>query len=117
MTTKIIKEIIIMLLTCLAGLLLFAVIFYEYIPSRKVVPEIAQYSASDNIKELIADDIDKRDEKISGIPKNREARTFWVRALRCGWAANYFSTLPRSIIVAAGLNFSVRNGKRCAPAP
>ena len=39
---KIIKEIIIMLLTCLAGMLLFAVILYEYIPNRKVVPEIAQ---------------------------------------------------------------------------
>ena len=40
-----------------------------------------------------------------------------VKGLRCGWAANYFPTVSRSIIVAAGLNFSVRNGKRCAPAP
>ena len=39
-----------------------------------------------------------------------------MRGLRCGWAANYFPTVSRSIIVAAGLNFSVRNGKRCAPA-
>ena len=62
--TKIIKEIIIMLLTCLAGMLLFAVIFYEYIPNRKVTPEIAQYNASEKIKELKADDIDKRNETI-----------------------------------------------------
>ena len=40
-----------------------------------------------------------------------------VKGYRCGWAANYFPTVSRSIIVAAGLNFSVRNGKRCAPAP
>ena len=39
-----------------------------------------------------------------------------VKGPRCGWAANYFPTVSRSIIVAAGLNFSVRNGKRCAPA-
>ena len=39
-----------------------------------------------------------------------------MQAFRCGWAANYFPTVSRSIIVAAGLNFSVRNGKRCAPA-
>ena len=38
------------------------------------------------------------------------------RGFRCGWAATYFPTLSRSIIGAAGLNFSVRDGKRCAPA-
>ena len=62
--SKIIKEIIIMLLVALAGMLLFAVIFYEYIPNRKVVPEVTQYSASEKIKELKADNIDKRDEQI-----------------------------------------------------
>ena len=61
---KIIKEIIIMLLICLAGMLLFAVVLYEYIPNRKVVPEIAQYNASEKIKELKADDIDKKNETI-----------------------------------------------------
>ena len=30
----------------------------------------------------------------------------------CGVAATYFPAVPRSIIGAAGLNFSVRNGKR-----
>ena len=53
-----------MLLTCLAGMLLFAVIFYEFIPNKKVVPEIAKYNASEKIKELISDDIDKRNETI-----------------------------------------------------
>jgi hypothetical protein len=53
-----------MLLTCLAGMLLFAVIFYEYIPNRKVVPEVAVYNASEKIKELKSDDIDKRNQTI-----------------------------------------------------
>ena len=61
---KIIKEIIIMLLVALAGMLLFAVIFYEYIPNRKVVPEVIQYSASEKIKELKADNIDQKNEQI-----------------------------------------------------
>lgn len=61
---KIIKEIIIMLLVCLAGMLLFAVILYEFIPNRKVVPEVSLYSAPEAIKEMMADDIDKRDEQI-----------------------------------------------------
>ena len=62
--TKIIKEMIIMLLVALACMLLFAVIFYEYIPNRKVVPEVLQYSASEKIKELKADNIDQRNEQV-----------------------------------------------------
>ena len=41
---------------------------------------------------------------------------FGLGLFRCGWAADYFPTVSRSIIAAAGLNFSVRDGKRCAPA-
>ena len=49
--------------------------------------------------------------------KNSEPRQeISCRGSRCGWAATYFPTLSRSIIGAAGLNFSVRDGKRCAPA-
>ena len=62
--SKIIKEIIILLLVCLVGMLLFSVVFYEYIPNRKIIPEVTQYSASEKIKEQKADDIDKRDEQI-----------------------------------------------------
>lgn len=62
--SKIIKEIIILLLVCLVGMLLFSVVFYEYIPNRKIVPEVTQYSASEKIKEQMADDIDKKDEQI-----------------------------------------------------
>ena len=51
------------------------------------------------------------------ILKQRSPSPFEGRAFRCGWAADYFPTVSRSIIAAAGLNFSVRDGKRCAPAP
>ena len=51
-----------------------------------------------------------------GGTKTENPSPFPVRGLRCGWAASYFPTVSRSIIAAAGLNFSVRNGKRCAPA-
>ena len=50
-------------------------------------------------------------------PKQRTPATVVAGVVRCGWAADYFPTLSRSIIAAAGLNFSVRDGKRCAPAP
>ena len=48
--------------------------------------------------------------------KTENPSPFLVKGFRCGWAASYFPTVSRSIIAAAGLNFSVRNGKRCAPA-
>ena len=48
--------------------------------------------------------------------KTRNPPSSLWEGFRCGWAAGCFPTLSRSIIAAAGLNFSVRNGKRCAPA-
>jgi len=59
--TKIIKELIIMLLVCLVGMLLFAVVFYEYIPNRKIVPEVAKYEASEQVKEMLADTVDQQE--------------------------------------------------------
>lgn len=61
---KVIKEIIIMLLICLVGMLLFAVIFYEYIPNRKIVPEVTEYSASDKVQELLADNVDEEKSQV-----------------------------------------------------
>ena len=59
---KIIKEIIIMLLVCLATMLIFAIALYKYIPSKKIVPEIATYVATDEVKDLLADNIDSKSE-------------------------------------------------------
>lgn len=61
---KTIKEIIIMLLVCLIGILLFAVVFYEYIPTRKVVAEVTTYKASNTVEELLADNIDQNSNNV-----------------------------------------------------
>lgn len=61
---KIIKEIIIMLLICLVGILLFAVIFYRYIPNRKIVAEVAEYKASDEVEQLLQDSVDQDDNEV-----------------------------------------------------
>lgn len=61
---KVIKEIVIMLLVCLVAMLLFAVIFYNYLPARKIIPEVTTYNASDTVKELLADNIDSTDSNI-----------------------------------------------------
>lgn len=61
---KAIKEIILALLVCLVGILLFAVVLYKFLPSRKVVPEVVQYTATEEVKELLADKIDEEEDKI-----------------------------------------------------
>lgn len=57
---KTIKEIIIMLVVCLVTMLLLAIILYQYIPNRKVVPGIAQYTVSDEVQDLLEDNIDTK---------------------------------------------------------
>ena len=55
---SIIKEIIIILLLCIAICLILGVIFYNYIPTNKVVPsKVEAYSTSDSIKEEINEEI------------------------------------------------------------
>lgn len=61
---KTIKEIIIMLLVCLVTMLLLAIALYQYIPNKKAVPEITTYVATDDIQELLADDIDTKSEEV-----------------------------------------------------
>ena len=61
---KIIKEIIIMLLICLVGMLLFAVLFYQYIPNRKVVAEVKEYQASTEVDQLLEDNIDQEKNEV-----------------------------------------------------
>ena len=56
MVKSIIKEIIIMLLLCVAILLILGVLFYDYIPSNKVVPSKIAYSTPENIQEEIEEE-------------------------------------------------------------
>ena len=49
-----IKEMIIMLLICLASILILGVLLYEYVPSNKMIPDAVSYTTPDNIKEELA---------------------------------------------------------------
>ena len=58
--SKIIKEIIIILLVCLVSMLVMAIVLYKYIPTRKVVPEVVTYTASEEVQDLLEDNIDNK---------------------------------------------------------
>ncbi|MCI9063739.1 MAG: hypothetical protein HFJ17_03965 [Clostridia bacterium] len=62
--TKVIKEIIIMLLVSLITMLAFAIILYEYIPNRKVVAEVSKYSTAPETETLLADNIDSNENEV-----------------------------------------------------
>ena len=56
MTKTIIKEIGIVLLLLIAIILIFAIIFYDYIPSNKTVPiKIQAYNMPEDIQNELAD--------------------------------------------------------------
>lgn len=61
--TKAIKEIIIMLLICLIAMLGLAIGLYQYIPSKKNVPEIVQYEVSEQVQDLLEDNIDQKSDQ------------------------------------------------------
>ena len=50
MIKSIIKEIIIVLLLLVAVVLALGVLFYDYIPMNKIVPSVASYTTSEEIK-------------------------------------------------------------------
>lgn len=51
MAKKVIKEIIIMLLLCLAIILILGVLLYEYVPSNKIIPEEVSYTTPADVQE------------------------------------------------------------------
>lgn len=51
MAKNVIKEIIIVLLLCLAIILILGVLLYEYVPSNKVIPEKVSYTTPEKVKE------------------------------------------------------------------
>ena len=54
MAKSIFKEILIILLVCVAIVLLMAVIFYSYIPTNKVIPaKVTAYQLPQNVEEII----------------------------------------------------------------
>ena len=54
MAKKVIKEIIIMLLLCLAIILILGVLLYEYVPSNKIIPDEVSYTTPQDIKEELS---------------------------------------------------------------
>ena len=57
MSKTIIKEIIIMLLLLLAIILALGLLFYDYVPVTKQVPEVQAYQTSNTVKESLQNDI------------------------------------------------------------
>ena len=47
---KILKEIIISLLSCFLILLILGLVFYRFIPNNKIVPETIKYQASQEVQ-------------------------------------------------------------------
>lgn len=57
MLKSVIKEIFIILLLSIAILLILGILFYDYIPINKVVPEREAYTTPDEVKNEINEDI------------------------------------------------------------
>ena len=51
MSKSIIKEIIIILLLCLAIIVVLGLLLYDYVPMAKVVPEPVSYTTPEDVKE------------------------------------------------------------------
>ena len=57
MAKSIIKELIIVLLLCLAIILILGILLYEYVPMSKTIPNEVSYTTPENVKEeLLASD-------------------------------------------------------------
>ena len=57
MAKSILKEVLIILLACVAIVLIMAVIFYNYMPSNKIVPaKVTAYETPANVEAEITED-------------------------------------------------------------
>ncbi len=54
MAKNVIKEMIIILLLCLAIILLLGILLYEYVPITKTMPTPVSYTTPDNVKQELA---------------------------------------------------------------
>lgn len=64
MAKKVIKELIISLLLCLAIILLLGILLYEYVPMTKTIPNPVSYTTPDNVKQELANSETVDEEKI-----------------------------------------------------
>lgn len=56
---KVIKEIAIVLLLCIAIILVLGLLFYQYIPTNKIVPNKVAYKLPENIAQELNNDVDE----------------------------------------------------------
>ena len=105
---KAIKEIIIMLLICLVAMLILAIVLYKYIPNRKVVPEVVTYAATEEVQDLLNDNIDTKSdsdnviltyEVTSSDLKNYQSTNTYVPG-----KSNPFAAVDSSTVVENGSN-------------
>lgn len=64
MAKSIIKEIIIMLLICLAIILILGILLYEYVPTSKTMPNEVSYTTPSDVKEELLSSADVDDSQI-----------------------------------------------------
>ncbi len=64
MAKKVIKEIIIMLLICLAIILILGVLLYEYVPSNKIIPDEVSYTTPATVQEELSKSKDVENDEI-----------------------------------------------------
>ena len=64
MAKKVIKEIIIVLLLCLAIILVLGVLLYEYVPSNKMIPDKVSYTTPQAVQEELSKSEDVEDDQI-----------------------------------------------------
>lgn len=112
MAKNIIKEIIIILLLCLAIILVTGVLLYEYVPSNKVIPEKVSYTTPENVKEEL--------NKAQGVDESQVILTYDVDATDLNnykkvndyvpGKQNPFSSYAQSVNNTAGENTTTSNG-------
>ena len=64
MAKKVIREIIIMLLLCLAIILILGVLLYEYVPSNKIIPDEVSYTTPEAVQEELSKSEDVENEEV-----------------------------------------------------
>lgn len=64
MAKRVIKEIIIILLLCLAIILILGLLLYDYVPTGKIIPEEVSYITPSEIKEEINKGENVEDEQV-----------------------------------------------------
>ena len=65
MVKAVLKEICILILLCVAILLVFGVLFYDYIPTNKIVPNKVAYKIPEEVREELEIEIDDTRESIT----------------------------------------------------